>query len=367
MLTVGDLADFLDRFAPPRGAAEWDNVGLLLGQRAQATTRVMTCLTVTLASAEEAVREKADLIVTHHPVLFRAVRRLTDEAAEGRILLQLARAEIAIHCPHTAFDNASGGINEILAKLLGLTQLAPLRCHDEPCQSKVIVFVPDKDLARVSDAMFAAGAGRIGHYRDCSFRLAGTGTFFGSDETNPTIGQKGRREEVAECRLEMVCPDDKLAAVLTALRQSHSYEEPAFDVYPLRPQPSKHGDGRIGAVEAACTLGDLAQKLKTALKLNTLPIVGDPKLPVRRVAVVCGAGGELLSEVVSARADAFVTGELRFHDYLMAHAHGLALLLAGHYASERIGVEILAQILQNQFPQLHVWASRDEHDPVAWV
>jgi hypothetical protein len=227
--------------------------------------------------------------------------------------------------------------------------------------------VPDKDLARVADAMFAAGAGRIGQYRECSFRLTGTGTFFGSDETNPTVGQKGRREEVAEWRLEMVCPDDKLAAVLTALRHSHSYEEPAFDVYPLEPHPSKHGDGRIGFLETACPLGDLAHTLKASLNLHALPVVGDPQRPVRRVAVVCGAGGELLTDVLHARADAFVTGELRFHDYLTARAHGLALLLPGHYASERIGIENLAQTLQSQFPQLHVWASRDEHDPVAWL
>jgi dinuclear metal center YbgI/SA1388 family protein len=367
MPTVGDLVDFLDRFAPPALAADWDNVGLLLGERAQSVARVMTCLTVTPESAAEAVAQKAELIVTHHPILFRGVKRLTDETPDGHTLLRLARAGIAVYSPHTAFDNNAGGINEILAQLLGLTDLAPLRHQHSPRELKIVVFVPDKDLARVSDAMFAAGAGHIGQYRECSFRLSGTGTFFGSDDTNPTVGQKGRREEVAEWRLEMVCPQEELAPVLTALSQSHSYEEPAFDVYPLQPRPSQFGDGRIGIPQAACSLADLARKLKAGLDLHALAVVGDSQRPVRRVAIVCGAGGELLADVLRAGADTFVTGELRFHDYLAARAQGLALLLPGHYASERVGIEHLAQTLQNQYPQLRVWASHDEGDPVAWL
>jgi dinuclear metal center YbgI/SA1388 family protein len=367
MLTVGDLVDFLESFAHLSLAAEWDNVGLLLGERAQAVSRIMTCLTVTPESAGEAVAEKADLIVTHHPILFRAVKQLTDATTEGRMLLQLARANIAVYSPHTAFDNAAGGINDILAKHLGLTKLGKLRRRDGPHEIKIVVFVPEKDLARVSDAMFAAGAGQIGQYRECSFRLAGTGTFFGSGETNPTVGQKGRREEVPEWRLEMVCREDKLASAVTALRQSHSYEEPAFDIYPLEPHPSPHGDGLIGSLGTPCSLGDLAQKLKADLRLQAIAVVGDLQRPVQRVAVVCGAGGELLPDVVRARAEVFVTGELRFHDYLAARAEGLALLLPGHYASERIGIETLAQTLESHYPQLHLWASREERDPVAWV
>jgi dinuclear metal center YbgI/SA1388 family protein len=366
MFKVGDVVTELERFAPPQLAAEWDNVGLLLGERTAAVQRIMTCLTVTPESVREAVVERADLIVTHHPILFRSVKCLTDTTAEGRMVLELVRARIAVYSPHTAFDNTSGGINELLAQRLGLTDMRPLRRQNAPHEMKIVVFVPDGDLARVSDAMFLAGAGHIGQYYDCSFRLSGTGTFFGSEAANPTVGQKGRREEVAEWRLEMVCPEKKLDAVLAAMRRSHSYEEPAHDVYPLHPRRSPLGDGRIASTAQPTSLEDFAKLVKECLLVSALQVVGDLDRAVRKVAIVCGAGGELLTDAIREGADVFLTGELRFHDYLSARAQGLALVLPGHYATERPGVEELAVKLQQQWPDVRVWASREEHDPVAW-
>jgi dinuclear metal center YbgI/SA1388 family protein len=367
MLTVAAVVDYLEQFAPSWLAAEWDNVGLLLGERGGPAERIMTCLTVTPESAAEAVAAKAQLIVTHHPILFRAVKRLTDATPEGAMLLELARAGVAVYSPHTAFDNTPNGINEILANRLSLKDLAPLRRRDEGPRYKVVVFVPDQDLARVSDALFGAGAGRIGQYRECSFRLAGTGTFFGSEATSPTVGQKGRREEVAEWRLEVVCLGRDLDAVLTAMRRAHSYEEPAYDVYPLRPGPAALGEGRVGSLETSIALGDLARAIKTTLRAGAVQVVGDPGRAVQRVAIACGAGGELLPDALKSRADVLLTGEARFHDYLAARASGLALVLPGHYATERIGVEELAERLRAQWPNAEIWASRNEADPVNWA
>jgi dinuclear metal center YbgI/SA1388 family protein len=367
MFTVATVVEYLDRFAPRDLAADWDNVGLLLGESSAAVERIMTCLTVTPESAAEAIAGRASLIVTHHPILFRGVKRLTDATAEGRMLLELIRAGVAVYSPHTAFDNTRGGINELLARRLALTDVVPLRRAAECGQMKVVVFVPDKDLSRVSDALFAAGAGRIGEYRECSFRLAGIGTFFGSDAANPAIGQKGRREEVSEWRLEAVCPANSVEAVVAAIRRAHSYEEPAFDIYPLHAPPSGRGQGRLGMLPRSQPLSEVAAAVKTALQASAVQIVGDLQRPVQRVAIACGAGGEMLSDAVRARADVFLSGEMRFHDYLRARADGLALILPGHYASERCGIEELAEHLRSQFPQLHVWASERETDPVQWV
>jgi len=367
MLTVAAVIDFLERFAPPDLAADWDNVGLLLGERETEVRRVMTCLTVTPDSADEAIEFGVQLIVTHHPILFRSVKRLTGATPEGRMLLALIRAGVAVYSPHTAFDNTRGGINELLARRLELTEIAPLRRRDGLRQCKVVVFVPDADLARVSDALFAAGAGLIGQYSQCSFRLAGTGTFFGSEAANPTVGQKGRREEVSEWRLEAVCPEHVVEQVVAAMRKAHSYEEPAYDIYPLRPTSSALGEGRLGKLSRPLSLTELARSVKTALNAWQVQTVGDPGRLVERVAIVCGAGGEFLSDAVRARADVLLTGEVRFHDYLAAQAQGLALVLPGHYATERCGVEELAAQLQVQWPDLQVWASRREQDPVQWV
>lgn len=367
MTTIAAVVDQLEQFAPSALAASWDNVGLLLGDRNARVERVMTCLTVTPESAAEAVAERTELIVTHHPILFRPIQRLTADSADGRMLLALARAGVAVYSPHTAFDNTRGGINEILAQKVGLQELAPLRPGTGAKQCKVAVFVPENDLAKVSDALFAAGAGLIGAYRECSFRLAGTGTFFGSDSTNPTVGQKGRREEVNELRLEVVCPEATVDTAIAAMRKAHSYEEPAYDVYPLRPATLPPGDGRVGKLAEALPLGRLAESLKALLGCRTVPFVGDAQRVVERVAIVCGAGGELLADAVRARADVLLTGELRFHDYLSAQARGIALVLPGHYATERIGVDELAVRLQQQWPDLKVWASRRERDPVDWA
>jgi dinuclear metal center YbgI/SA1388 family protein len=364
MLTIAAVVDFLERFAPLDLAAEWDNVGLLLGDRGARVRRIMTCLTVTPDVAEEAVQEKAQLIVSHHPILFRPVKRLTAAHPEGRMLLDLIRARVSVYSPHTAFDNTAGGINELLARRLGLVEVGPLRRREGTRQCKVVVFVPEADLARVSDALFAAGAGHIGQYSQCSFRLAGTGTFFGSDATNPTIGQKGRREEVSEWRLEVVCPENGVERVIAAMRKAHSYEEPAYDVYPLRPGVSPLGEGRLGRLPEAQPLRAFSQTVKTALSAALVQTVGSLDEPVERVAIVCGAGGELMSAALRSRADVLLTGELRFHDYLAARSEGLALCLPGHYATERCGVEELAGRLHEKWPDLEVWASRRECDPI---
>jgi dinuclear metal center YbgI/SA1388 family protein len=364
MPLVADITDFLNQFAPLSLAAEWDNVGLLMGDPAAPVSKIMTCLTVTPESAGEAVEAGVSLIVAHHPILFRPVKRLNTATAEGRMLLSLAQAGVAVYSPHTAFDNCVGGINDSLANSLGLGEVTPLRDQDGPRQCKIVVFVPDQDLAKVADALFAAGAGHIGQYSECSFRLPGTGTFFGSEASNPTVGEKGRREEVSEWRLEAICPEATVNRVIAAMRQAHSYEEPAYDVYPLRQERMPTGMGRLGKLPSPMSLQELAQKMKSLLKTGFVQMVGDPGRSVQRVAIVCGAGGEFVADAVTKKADVLLTGEARFHDALAAQAQGLGMILPGHFATERSGVENLAERLQRAFPDTKVWASKREADPL---
>jgi dinuclear metal center YbgI/SA1388 family protein len=365
MVTTGDVISFLEMLAPLELAASWDNAGLLLGRRDVHVERVMTCLTITPETADEAIQSRAELVVSHHPILFRPVKRLTNLAPEESTVLDLARHGTAVYSPHTAFDDAPGGINDVISRVIKLQDISPLRRREAAAQCKIVVFVPPDDLPRVSDALFAAGAGQIGQYSQCSFRLQGTGTFFGSESSNPTIGQKGRREEVAEWRLEVVCPADRVSEAIARTRQAHSYEEPAFDVYPLQGTASAAaGSGRIGTLPAPIRLNDFAATVKTCLRASSVQVVGDPSAGIERVAIVCGSGGEFIGDAVAAEADVFLTGELRFHDCLAARAQGLHLVLPGHYASERVGVEELAGQLQTRFPQVSVWASHREQDPL---
>jgi len=366
MPTVAEFVAYLERFAPCATAAEWDNVGLLLGDATAAVARVMTALTVTPDVAEEAVREGAHLIVAHHPVLFRGAKKLTTQTPDGQSVLPLLRAGVAVYSPHTAFDNCPGGINDGLCSRLGLANVVPLRPRDGKRQCKLVVFVPDSDLQKVSDALFAAGAGVIGQYNECSFRLAGTGTFFASDATNPTVGQKGRREQAPEWRLEVVVPEPLVSTAVKAMRGAHSYEEPAFDVYPLKPLASG-AEGRLGELPQPLTLGELAARAKQTLAANAVQVVGDPAREVRTVALACGAAGEFLTDAIKRKADVFLTGEVRFHDALAARAANVGLILPGHYATERPAVEDLAAKLAADFPGITAWASRAERDPLSSV
>ncbi len=363
MPTVADVTAALDRFAPAPLAADWDNTGLLLGDAAGPADQILTCLTVTPDVVAEAVEGRVGLIVSHHPVLFRGVKRLTTGDPDGRLLLPLVRAGVAVFSPHTRLDNCPGGINDGLCRRLGLTDTRPLRPKGGAKLCKLVVFTPETDLERVSEAVFAAGGGTIGNYDQCSYRVGGVGTFFPQAGANPTVGQVGRRENAPELRLEVLVPEGRVAACVAAAVAAHSYEEPAIDVYPLA-GIAHGGEGRVGELLAAVTLGELATRMKSELRASVMQAVGDPAKPVRRVAVACGAAGEFLRDAETVGADAFLTGEVRFHDALAAEASGIGLLLPGHYASERPGVEDLAGWLAGQFPLATVWASRRERDPL---
>jgi dinuclear metal center YbgI/SA1388 family protein len=363
---ISDLATWLEGFAPARLAESWDNVGLLLGDPAATVERVMTCLTVTPDTAAEAVAEGAGAIVSHHPIFFRAVKglRVRDDDPQGSTLWSLARNGVAVLSPHTAFDNTEGGINDGLARRLGLADVGPLRPSPPRGGFKVIVFTPRNDREAVLSAAFAAGAGRIGAYEECSFSTPGCGTFFGTEGATPAVGQAGRRESVREWRVEVVCPADRLAPVLQAIRAHHSYEEPAIDVYPLHPAPVGPGLGRVGRLPQPELLRDFAARVARALPAPGLQLVGEPDRPVALVAIACGAGDDFLADALARSADVLLTGEARYHRALEAEARGLALVLAGHHATERPGVEDLAVRLAAAFTDLLVWASRRERDPL---
>ncbi len=359
-MTVRDFAATLESWFPLALAEPWDNVGLLLGDPAAPVRRAMACLTVTPATVAEALRDGADLVVTHHPILFRPVQRLVRDD----LALRLARGGVAVFSPHTAFDSGAGGINAQWAERLGLADPAPLRPAARSGLCKLVVYLPEADLERVSAAVFAAGGGTIGAYSECGFRAAGTGTFRGGAGTNPAVGQPGRREDASELRWETILPNACIPAAIAALRQTHSYEEPAFDLLPLAPLPGKLGGGRFGELPAALPLAEVARRAAAACGAPRAEFVGPPALPCRKIAVACGAAADFIPDAVRRGCTALVLGEATFHQQLQAEAAGLGLVLVGHYWSERFAVETLAERLHKQFPASAVWASRDERPPV---
>lgn len=260
MPSIAEIVRFLEEFAPPDIAEDWDNVGLLLGDGTLAARRVMTCLTVTEDTVDEAIEEQVNLVVAHHPLPFQPLRRLTTDSRDGALLWRLAGAKVSVYSPHTAFDSATAGINARLAAGLGLTALEP-----------------------------------------------------------------------------------------------------------LLPQEHGPGAGRHGTIAPAITLGALASAVKTFLAIERVQVVGDLQRSVSRVGVACGSGGDFLAAADTAGCDCLVTGEARFHTSLEAESRGIGLILAGHYATERFGVEQLADVLRERCADIEVWASRRERDPHVWA
>lgn len=364
MTIVRDVCDELKALAPLNLAEEWDNVGLLLGNEAEEVSRVLTCLTLTADVAEEAVALGAGLIVTHHPVLFKPVKQVTTATADGRLLLTLIRHSIAVYSPHTAWDNSSSGINQQLAERLNLTEIAPLRPKAVTDEAKIVTFVPETDLESVRKALWNAGAGVIGKYRNCSFHSRGTGTFYGTESTHPSVGQAGRLEQVEEIRLEVVCPFKQIDGVLRSLRAAHPYEEPAVDVFSVKNLADSEGAGRMGKLRNPMTLEQLNHLVGIQLRLPYVQFVGETTSIIERIGIACGAAGDFVRDAHRNGCQAFMTGEAQLHTCLEARDLNIAMILPGHYATERFSMDSLAERLRSGFPNVAVIASQRERDPV---
>jgi len=358
--TVGEIERALNGIAPHRLAQGWDNVGLLVGDRAGRCRSAMLCIDLAPAVLAEAVAARCGFVFAYHPPLFKPVSRLlVDSAGTESLVHRAIEAKIAIYSSHTALDAAVGGTNDVLAGLCGLTDLSPFEfVTGESNQCKIVTFVPVGQLERVAQAMFAAGAGRIGNYEQCSYRLAGEGTFFGRESTNPRVGRRGRLEKVAEVRLEMVAEREQLPEVVSALRRNHPYEEPAFDVYPLAGEPTR-GIGRVGRFAKPTTLRGLFDRLVRATGSKVATFVGSPRAKLRTGAVCAGAAGRLPFEKQrSANADVIVTGEIRHHDALAILRAGKTAIAVGHWESERPVLRPLAKRLAERVPELRVLISK---------
>ncbi|MCH7705403.1 MAG: Nif3-like dinuclear metal center hexameric protein [Planctomycetes bacterium] len=367
--TVAEACDVLDAIAPIALAQSWDNVGLLAGDHDAPVRRMLCCIDLTPAVVDEAEAAKIDFVMAYHPPIFKPVSRLTlpGDGAETAVF-RCIRSGIAVYSAHTALDAAYGGTNDAIAGHCGIHNTEPLEFVDDPQtdECKVVVFVPPDEVERVANAMFDAGAGHIGDYSRCSYRLAGHGTFLGGEATNPAVGTRGKMERIDEIRLEAIVSRSDVPAVEAAILQSHSYEEPAFDVYRLYACPLR-GIGCRGSLPAAITLARLARKLKKACTAPTVQIVGSPDQLVTRVVIVVGAAGSLPFRGPLSEDDVIITGEIRHHDALTIRRRGCSAIALGHWASERPVLIPLAARIGAALPGVEVRVSHRDADPFAPV
>jgi dinuclear metal center YbgI/SA1388 family protein len=358
-MQLHSLLSIFETIAPTRLAESWDNVGLLVGDRAADVARAMLAIDYTDTVAQEARREECELVVAYHPPIFKGIQRVT----AGSLIFDAVQRGVAIYSPHTALDVAEGGTNDMLGDAIGLTERKPLRPIEEKAENlKLVTFLPEAAMEQVSQALFAAGAGTIGDYTQCSFRSNGTGTFLGGKETNPAVGQAGKLERVAEVKLETVVPAAKVAAVLGALRQNHPYEEPAFDLLQLAASPQGAGQGRIGTLKEA-ERGAVIERIKRALALPHLLIAGPTDGTITRAACCAGSCGDLLDDALKQGAQLYLTGEMRHHDALKAAEAGMTVVCTLHSNSERAALARVAQRLAREAPSVQWLLSQADRDP----
>lgn len=351
-MRIRDVLAHLEALAPLSYAASWDNCGLQFGDPDRPCTGVLVTVNPSMAAVEAAERAGANLIVAHHPLLFKATKRLDTRKDPGRTVEALARAGIACYAAHTNLDATA--CNHHLATLFGLPMDRILQVEGTEAWYKLVVWTPVEAAPRLLEALWAAGAGRIGAYDQASFRSDGTATFRPLPGANPTEGTVGERHQGPETRVEVLLASRVRGAVLRALHQTHPYEVPAYDVVRLENGGDPYGIGLWGELEAPMTVQAIADRVQAAIQPRSLRLVGDRERLVRRVGVCSGSGGDLYPAALAQGVELFITGEIRYHAALEAEAQGLAMLEAGHQATEQpvvtFVVDHLSALVPNTVP-----------------
>lgn len=366
-VTVKDIISLMETIAPAGMAETWDNAGLQVGEEKWPVKRIWVALDPALSVVEQACRKKGDLLITHHPLIFAPLKSIVTDTPIGRIIKTAMQHQLAIFAAHTNLDSVAGGLNEKLAMRIGLKDFKVFHKQDQADFFKLVFFAPLSDEDHILSALFETPAGRIGDYTGCSFRVHGKGTFKPGPSTRPFIGKRGEISQVEEVRIETILKKEDIPAVLENLKDCHPYEKMAYDIYPLYADDVNQGLGRIGELEKSIKLFDLAEKIKQILHIETVRIAGRPDYRVKRALVSSGSGSGFVEGFISSGADVFISGDLNYHHARAIEAAGLALIDVGHFASERIVIDLLAGQLRKLIGQkgwdVSIHRSKIEKDP----
>ena len=351
--SVQEIWDVLERWAPASHAFDWDRVGLSIGEPGAQVRKALVCLTVTPAAVAAAKRARAQIIVSHHPLIWNPIAALRTDDPHVRLCLEIVEAGIACFAAHTNLDVVPGGVNHVLAESLGLVDTTPLFQAPQATQLKLICFVPETHLTVVREALARAGAGEIGDYTHCTFCIPGTGTFRPKPSAHPYAGEVGKLNEEPEIRVETLFPSARRAQVLRALRETHPYEEPAYDLQVLENVDPAVALGVRGRLPKPITLRRFAEQVGEALEVEHVRMIGQGRGRVQTVAVLGGSGGGSIGKVPQA-VDVFVTGDVKYHDALLAEENGLKVIDAGHAGTEKGIVPVMARHLKEHLKGLAV-------------
>ncbi|MBA7714021.1 GTP cyclohydrolase 1 type 2 [subsurface metagenome] len=367
-MKIKDIAERIEKIVPLELAQDWDNVGLLIGDEHRKVKNILLTIDITGDVVAEAKELKTDLIISYHPVIWDGLKKITADS-QSSVVYELLRSGIAVFSIHTALDSAIGGVNDGLAEIIGIRDAEPIGDYvDNPAGDnyKLVVFIPIESVAKVSNAVFAAGAGAIGNYSHCGFQTEGQGSFLPLKGARPAIGKKGKIETVPEIRFETIVPAEKLDDCIAAMKKAHPYETPAFDCFKLYNTRNKFGLGRIGKLEKPMRIQQIIERIKKYTGAKAVGIVGDEKRLVKTAAVCAGSCGKIINSVIAAKCDLYLTGELKHHHALAAQEANLTCICLSHTVSERFILKKLAKQLQKQLRQITIKISRKDAEPFKW-
>lgn len=364
-MKIKEIVSALERFAPLPLQDGFDNAGLQIGLTEAEAAGALLCLDVTEAIIDEAISLGCNLIISHHPLIFKGFKSLTGKDYVERCIMKAIKNDIVIYSAHTNLDNAQGGVNYKIAEKIGLKNIRFLS-EKEEMLLKLVMFVPESHAENVRQALFNAGCGHIGNYDSCSYSTTGEGTFRAGEGTNPYCGEVGELHREPEIRIETILPGFKKAAAIKALISAHPYEEPAFDLYPLKNKWAQSGSGIVGELDVAETELDFLKWIKKIFEVDCLKHNKLSGRLIQKVALCGGAGAFLLPNAIAADADVFITGEIKYHEYF-GHESGILLAEIGHYESEQYTKEIFYSIIKEQFPNVNIYNSKVNTNPIKYL
>ena len=361
-MKLKDLCSYLDSAIPLSFQEDYDNSGLQIGSPEREISSAMITLDVTEEVIHEAIKKNCDIIISHHPLIFRPLKKITGRSFTERILYEAVKNDIAVYSAHTNLDAFSDGVSRKMAEKIGLDEINVLSPSSDKLL-KLVTYIPESHLEKVRDALFEAGAGVIGNYDECGFTTSGTGSFRGNEMTKPFRGQKGKIHFEKEIRFETILFSHLKDKVTTALLEAHPYEEVAFDLYSLQNKNIETGLGCVGKLDSPVPENDFLKLVSSVFEAKGIRHSKQTGKMIGKVALCGGSGASLLDLAIKSGADAFLTADIKYHDFFKTE-NKILLIDAGHFETEKFSVEILKDLIIKKFPKFAVRFSETNTNPI---
>lgn len=361
-MKLNDLIKKIENKYPLNLAYDWDNVGLLVGDFDSEIKKILVSLEANEKVIEEAIENNVDLIITHHPFIFKKMNKINTKDLKGRLIHKLIKNDIALYSMHTNFDIAFDGLNDYFMEVMGFEDCKILDITNRETLYKLAVYAPVTHEAVVRQALGESGAGYIGNYSNCTFNSQGIGTFKPEDNSNPFIGEKGKIEEVEEVKIETIVPSSILEKTISKMIKAHPYEEVAYDVYKLENKGKSVGLGRYSTLKEEMDLESLCKKIKLKLNMDHIRVVGELNTKIKKVAVVTGAGSDMVSLAKSKNCDVIITGDVKYHEAQDALDMNMCIVDCGHFDTENIFKDVMKRFLDT-FESVEILSSEINLNP----